>query len=465
MASPSQSKPEPLPTQTNTNRLVRYLLIAALILLPFSHFRWLPNLGTTRPISSVLFVLVIGLIVLNISIQYIHNNGFRLKGLLNLAFLRNRLTTFYGSPILLPWIILILLGIISAAFTPLYGNFFQALNRLLGYVIIFATLYCGLYARKIFSMQQIATYISLGYLPVLAYGIIEAIATRGIFWAYQIVEWVRSWLVVNFAWAYRTSYFTTEPSFVGFQLLLLIALMPFLQNRILRLTNMFVILIALIFSESGNIFLQVASYFAFLIFFCIKPPVRIWVFGIGVAIVSLVGVWFTWITPFQFNHYAIYALSVSLNIPRLYSIAISSMIRTSHIRNLIYAMIETRGLGLGIGQYGHFWKEIYLRHFDPLLADPSGEISQTLASPEYGRPWSVIFGIGVDLGVVGLLVLLSFFYVIWRSIQTPHSRAILFASIVALVGAYPIVTPHIWLALALIAGLPAPKALETAAEE
>ena len=113
-------------------------------------------------------------------------------------------------------------------------------------------------------------------------------------------------------------------------------------------------------------------------------------------------------------------------------------------------------MGLGIGQYGVFWKEIFLRHFDPMVVDETGEIARALASDEYGRPWSVIFGIGVDLGILGLALLLVFFYKVWQSIHSPHSRGIFFASLFALLGAYPIVTPHVWLALALLAasGLP-----------
>ena len=439
---------------------IRISLIVGLILLPFSHLRWLPNLGTTRPVSSVLFVLSLGLIVLNHIIYSIHKSDFRITTLFSLRYIRLQLQTIPGWQIIVPWIILILMGIISAALTPLYGSFFQALNRLLGYGIIFSTLFCGLFAVKLFGMQKITTWISLGYLPVLFYGIIEAMATRHTIWAVQIVNFLRSWLVVDFPWNYRISFFTTEPSFVGFQLVLLIAVTPYLQSRVLRLTNILIILLAVIFTQSGTVIIEVTAYIVLLIFFNFKVSTRILLVAIGGLISFIAGIWYIFFTQFRVNLDFYRRLSDILRIDRIYAFGVSSSIRGSYFRNLLYTILETHGLGLGIGQYGQFWKGIYLRHFNYQAFDPFGEITRTLASPEYGRPWSVIFGIGVDLGIIGMLVLFGFFYQVWRFIQLPHCRAIFIASIIALMGAYPIVTPHVWLALALLTGVSAGQALE-----
>jgi hypothetical protein len=110
-------------------------------------------------------------------------------------------------------------------------------------------------------------------------------------------------------------------------------------------------------------------------------------------------------------------------------------------------------MGLGIGQYGHFWKEIYLRHIDFQSFDRFGEVAAALKSTSYYmRPWSVILGIGVDLGIVGLGLLIAFLYQIFRACGTRHARSIVVVSLFALLGAYPIVTPHIWLALGLMGG-------------
>jgi len=444
MKFPSWLASNPWLKKADTPGLIRVLLIAALVLLPFSHLRWLPNLGTTRPISSVLFVLVLGLIILSESIPLLRKNGFKLK------LIQAQLLGFPGAHILYPWLILILLGIISAAITPFYGNFLQALNRLLGYGIIFATLYCGLYARKIFGMQLVAKWISLGYIVVLLYGIIETAAINKLDWALKIVQFVRAEIVVPFGWGNRITYFATEASFVGFHLILLIALLPFVQSKILKTTNILIILIALVYSQSGNIVMQVTAYLVFWLFFQLSFTLRVWLFASSTVLVILAVAWYAFFTPIKYSLADIQLKLIEQEHFRLASMINSYVIRIAHLLNLVYALAETRGLGLGIGQYGHFWKEIFLRHFDPLVVDPTGEIAAAIDGPAYGRPWSVILGIGVDLGVLGLLILFNFFYRVWRLFQSPHSRGIFIASMIAMIGAYPIITPHVWLALALL---------------
>ena len=324
-------------------RLIRMLLIAALVLLPFSHLRWLPNFGTTRPLSSVLFVLALGLIILREGIPWIQSRQRSLKSFWE------RWLAIPGAQILVPWLILILLGILSAALTPFYGNFWQALNRLLGYLIIFATLYCGLYAHQLLGMPAVARWISLGYLPVLPYAVVEAAATRGAAWALPIVQFVRSEFVVEYPWVQRTSYFTTEPSFVGFQLLLLIALLPFLRSRMLRLTNLLILLVAVVFSQSVNLLLELGIYLALLLFFQLSYRVRLWLAASGVVTASLLGAWVRFFAPFQLSLAMLEQLSTAWNIPRLAFIPKSYAIRAAHLLNLIYALIDTRLVGLGIG--------------------------------------------------------------------------------------------------------------------
>ena len=144
---------------------------------------------------------------------------------------------------------------------------------------------------------------------------------------------------------------------------------------------------------------------------------------------------------------------------------ISASIRLNYLMNLVYAMIETRGLGLGIGQYGYFWRDIYLRHIDYTRFDRYGEVQRALFTPgEYMKPWSVILGIGVDLGLAGLALLAGFFWQVFRSLSTPRMRALFFACLVGLAGAYPIVTPHIWLVLGLMAAIGMAAKVENSAK-
>ncbi len=420
---------------------IRLVLIAAFVLLPFTHLRLLPDLGTTRPISSVLFVLAFGMICL----EYVLNG---------LGSLRSTIFNLQGWKILRYWLVLIGLGIISVLITPLYGNFFQAINRLLGYLIIFTTLYCALYALNRYGIKPIALWISLGYLPALLYGCIETLASFNLSWALTIVQTVRQYVIVDKTWSGHVALFATEPSFVSFQVILLIAILPFLEQRWLRWTNLAVIFLSFFFTLSGHVVLQVIIYLIVLGFLSFKRITRLRV-AAGVAafgVLSALGYFL--ITPIQAAAQVIF--SRLMEIKRLQDMTLSASIRGSYLANLVFTMIDTHGLGLGIGQYGQFWKEIYLRHinFEPL----GNEVIIALNSTEYMRPWSVILGIGVDLGVVGLALILGFLYEVWHSIRnigshSAHGQAIWVSSVIALIGAYPIVTPHVWIALALLAGL------------
>jgi len=338
--------------------------------------------------------------------------------------------------------------------TPFYGNFFQAINRLLGYLIIFTTIYCTLYTLQHFGIAPIAEWISLGYLPAFLYGFIEALVAFNISWAITVVQAVRQYLIVDMPWTRHLSLFTTEPSFVSFQVILLLAILPFVKNRWLQRSNIAIILLAFVFTLSGHVVLQILVYLVMLVFFKFRRSIQLRLAAATALLGGMAAVAYIFLKPIQAT--AQFISSRLMQITRFQEMTLSAAIRASYIKNLIYTLIETRGLGLGIGQYGQFWREIYLQHIN---YKPLGiEVINALNSSEYMRPWSVILGIGADLGVVGLLLMMGFLYEVWRYLRnataySAHGQAIWVSSVIALAGAYPIVTPHVWIALALLAGL------------
>lgn len=435
----------PATLKAKSNTLIRWLLVGGLLTLPYTHLRWLPNLGTTRPLSALPLALAAGLITLS-NIPW---SEFALRDPKKWGILLRPFQALPGWAFLRWWLALIALGALSALITPFYGSFFQALNRLFGYTVIFVFLFCGLYAGQHLGLEKVSKWVGLGYLPVLGYAFIEAAATRGAPWAGKIVLFMRQWVIVDYRWLNRMSLFATEPSFIGFQVLLLIALFPFLKSRLLRLSTLALFGLIFVFTSSGMVLALVSIYLLALL---VQSLPRRWlVWGIlTLEILALLGVMVYALSP-AMQAAGQELVGAMLANERIYNFFASSAIRSSYTRNLIYTLIETRGLGLGIGQYGMFWKEIYLRHVDYHAIDVRGEITQTLNSSEYMRPWSVVLGIGVDLGLVGLAIFLYFYYLILRACESRHGRAIATASFFALMGAYPIVTPHIWLGLALLA--------------
>ena len=421
-----------------------YLIIqAGLVLLPYSHFKWLPELGTTRPVSSVLFVITFGLAFISYAFKAKFHPVRTIK-----SFYYEHLAKLPGWQALRVWVLLIGLGTFSALITPFYGNFFQALNRLLGYWIIFSMLYCGYYAIQAFGIRRTSWWICIGYIPVLIYAVIETLAIINFPPALSIVLFIRRWFIVDFTWAHRMALFATEPSFIAFQLLLLIAVLPFLSNKLLRISTILLVGIGILFSKSGTVVLILGSYLVFRIIFSLKRRVLIRLMIALFILVLLFGIVYATLPALRSD---LQELSASaMKIDRLRGMYYSSLIRGSYSRNLIYALIETHGLGLGIGQYGQFWKEIYLRHIDYHGFDILGEITHQLNSQDYMRPWSVILGFGSDLGILGMIILGFFFYFSFKPVFSPHGRAVILAGIIAMMGAYPIVTPHVWLAIAMM---------------
>ena len=238
-------------------RLIKGLIVLGWMVLPFTHFRWLPNFGTTRPLTSVLFVAVLGLLLLRAIVE--HWSAIWSRN--GLAFIKTGLANLPGGwRFLRWWLALFALGIVSAALNPFYGNFAQALNRLLSYAIILAYIGVALFSLKNFGIQAIATWTAYGYIPVLLYGVIEILAVRGNPLARAAVEWVRDTFLVQFNWGGRLALFTTEASFTSFHLVLLGVIFPYLRSKWLRGVVLVVCLMTLFFSISGTLYIMVVGW-------------------------------------------------------------------------------------------------------------------------------------------------------------------------------------------------------------
>ncbi len=157
-------------------RLLKGLIMLGWLVLPFTHLRWLPNFGTTRPVTAILFVAALGLLLLRAGVVH----WAAIWNRTGLSFIKACLADLPGGwRFLRWWLALFALGLVSAALTPLYGNFVQALNRLLGYAIILAYLVVALFSLKTYGIQAVARWTAYGYIPVLLYGVVEALAILG----------------------------------------------------------------------------------------------------------------------------------------------------------------------------------------------------------------------------------------------------------------------------------------------
>jgi len=148
---------------------IKWLIAVGFITLPYTHVKWIPDLGTTRPVSAFFFAAAFGLVMLR---GVVANRG-NPKGILH--WMRGG----DNWPMLRWWVGLIVLGVLSTIATFFYGLPVQAFLRLLGYVAILVTLFIGAYSLPRFGIRAIARFIMLGYLPVLVYAVIEVLSLRG----------------------------------------------------------------------------------------------------------------------------------------------------------------------------------------------------------------------------------------------------------------------------------------------
>jgi hypothetical protein len=451
--------------------LLKGLIVLGWLTLPYTHLRWLPNFGLTRPLTAILFTGALGMLVLRGVVMHWAAIWKRTAP----RFLIDRLAELPGGWRLLRWwLALFALGVISAALTPLYGNFIQALNRLLSYTIILAYVAVALFSLKTYGIRSLARWIAAGYLPVLLYGAVEALAIGGMSWALGVVAWVRGNLLVSHPWVGRLALFTTEPSFASFHLVLLGVIFPYLRAGapkkkiphrngewleglwvwVLRGVVLGVSLLTIVFSTSGTLFVMLAGWIGS--WLLLGLPRRWLVRLAGAAALLALAGGVAWLVVPGLADQAGDLWLALWSTRRMNDMRLSITIRGAYIASVIWAIIETRGLGLGIGQYGYFWREIYLRHIDYRAFDVTGEVGRMLASTGYMRPWSVIFGLGADLGLVGMALFGGFIANTWQACRgagaSAYGRALIIAGLLALVGTYPIVTPHVWLALALLGG-------------
>jgi|GEM_PF-6499268 len=422
---------------------IKWLIVGGFITLPYTHFKWIPDLGTTRPVAIFFFAAAFGLVMLK---GVVTNRG-------NPKNVLHWMLGWDNWPMLRWWVGLIVLGVLSTIATFFYGLPVQALLRLLGYVAIFVTLFIGAYSLPRFGIRTIARYIVIGYLPVLVYAAIEVLSLGGNGWAWTIVSWVRNNFIVPFPYSNRLTLLATEPSFVPYQLLLLVLLLPFVSERWLRWSGWALVVIVLVYTKSATLFGLTIIYLSLWGLFSLRRPLLAWLTGIVTGVMGA-GILANWLVP-AFSNYVQRVTNAWLHTGRIFGWINSGSIRLSYIMSLVYTIVDTHGIGLGIGQYGLFWKDIYLRHINYQAFDWYGEVATALRAPisaYYMKPWSVILGVGVDLGLLGLVLLVGFFWQIFRMLTTPRHRALFFTCLVALASAYPIVTPHVWLALALLAG-------------
>jgi len=402
-------------------RWLGLLLASSFVLLPWTHLKLLPAMGLTRPISSVIFLLVVCLLLARTSKPFC-------------------LPAVPSQRVLYPIAILLVFGLATLAIIPFYGSVFEGITRFIGYLVIFSCIYCAMLALRYLGLQRIAGLVYWGYLPVFLIGVVEALAMSGNANAFAAVNSFHD-LLISREWYGRLCLSVSEPSFLTAHIVLLAWLYPYVKNIALRRFYLCAYLpLVVIFSRSGSVLVLVLLMIALHALLHRRQSIKLGAIA-GVLLLVMGGM------AFLAN-----VLPVSSRVANITN-DISFNIRLIHTLNIIYTVENHHWIGLGVGQYGTFWRDTFLKqHYDLSVADRVGELSGLLSDPNYHlRPWSFILGVLADFGVSGMLVLLFFLARLWRLTENRSDKVALLAACFVLFGAYPIVTPQLWVLFGLIA--------------
>jgi hypothetical protein len=402
-----------------SNSLLTNIQKLFIILLPFSAFRWLPPLGEGRPLSVV--------------ISFFWAFLFFVGGGVKLDFHKT----------VMSMILFFIYILLSFSFTIWFGELYSAFSRIFAYSIVLSIV---LLFRKTNNINSLFHLIVKVYLVLfLTVGSIQ-VAAQYFEPALNLNRLIRSLICVRVQGVARVNLLGTEPSLVASQFLLFFySLHKLNMKNIKRLILAIIGLVVLLHTRSPT------CYIAFILFYVILFATRYTkLFSLSLLVVIILSIIGFKLIPLLF--------SISLISPRrianIISLSdVSTLIRLRYIESMLFAWVDSRGIGLGPGNYSVYWIDIFHRHSIEYMYYygniPYLEVASAIEGGAHQRPWSIIFGILAEFGTVGILLFGYFIFSIWRNSDKTDKSAII-PVIVLFLMAYPIVNPHAWLILMLV---------------
>lgn len=365
-----------------------------------------------------------------ISLNLIHSNTNPLSlYLLPILFLlmAPKISKIYDIEMVLMAILAVLaMSTFHSLFQPFTGG--QALVRLISYIIGFS--YFFIIAREFCSDINIEHWITVAHYPLLLLGIFQVISLNtGLFT--DLNTTLRLALVsVPSIVPSRVSLLASEPSFIAFQIPLLL----YLFHKLRKPLPLIAIFLISIFTKSINVYLTVGIFYVALIAFRVKEhKISRRQFGV---FLSAAGLFITYIlsTPGVYNRLTSITQDGSV-LERFYYIFSK------------FPMLWEHPFGVGVGQYGVYVYNIFNEYNIPIV---NPWILTDLRSGTLD-PWSFVLGLVVEGGIFIVPFVTLFIYKLFRvSAQSSISFAAFMSSSFLLFQVYPPATPYIWIVLGLI---------------
>lgn len=302
----------------------------------------------------------------------------------------------------------------------------EAIIKLAGLTVGFG--YFFLAARGFGLGTRAERYLISAYRPVLLVGVIQVLSllTGDLFSLRRVIREV---LVSNPSQIpYRISLLVSEPSFMAFQVPLLL----YLYHKYKRWEEMTILFVILFFTKSVNVYLIVfVFYVSYFTYKLIVSDNKKYYLLLSVALAPI-------------TYYIMDLSGISNRILAIQS-DYSARVRFGFALSVLFTFIEYP-LGVGAGQYGSVAQEIILKYNVPF---PARYPISTLSSNV--NPWSFIVGLLAEGGIFVIPALVYFSVKIFRM---SLDNAAIFSSAVCstflLLQVHPPATPYIWIMLGLV---------------
>ncbi len=349
--------------------------------------------------------------------------------------------------------------LLSSSFSLFYllGTNFSV-DIVLSFLLRFLPLLCGLSIYLIVinnfcnlvSLDKIKNCFVLSFLPVALYGLFIQIPAVCGFQNFVIInKFSRSLVTYFYKDIGRLSWFASEPSFAAFQIVSVMSILILDKLSLLRTIYLIILIISLFFTKSifGLILLFPFIFlFIYSLFYKKKFAELIMLIIISMLFLMAFGKCFL-------NTSLVYRVKYITH-------DASTIQRFILLKSTFTAGIKTYGIGVGIGEYQHRWRD-FINKNSSLLAYSTPALRKKLNYTITGdyKPYSVIGGLWAEMGLVGLSVIfMPFFYIIKRlSILKKYGKLQRIKLLVSLsivfitfLGAYPVSMPNMWYLMGIL---------------
>ncbi len=299
------------------------------------------------------------------------------------------------------------------------------------------------------TLGTVVRLLLVGYGGVLAYAmLLQVPATLDLGPTRELDLQVRGLLLNRANNVKRVTMLADEPSFAAFQMSVAVLIAIVFRRHVPRRLGRFVVvagLIGLVFAMSITAVVMFAGAFGALVLAIRSRALRLAIIIGGLVTVGAAGT----VLLTAFDSYAPLARIAAIQVDA------SANARWLLFKSTWVGGVEADYMGLGPGQYSQRWNEF--ADFDAsVLALLPEQLQSTLFVDNKVKPFSVFGGVFAEFGAPMLLLLVAMFgWILWRLwVLRPYpsmpAAVAVGVIILALLSAYPISLPDMWLLIGLL---------------